>query len=161
MKNQPPGHANQHDAPRFEHVGKDPGEPTGQSGSGSVNGKDQRGIAGAETKIDDVFREKRLLDTIARHAENDGDVAAEQRQWHSEKMTVVVTARLRGGFRSGLTHLADSSTTICSLISAGRPCAARSNAAMLSSKEKFAEMSGLRSTLPDASNATAFGYTFA
>ena len=157
VEDQPPDDADEHDAAGRKDVGKDAGEPTGNRGGCAVDGEDKRGVAGGEAKVDEVFREEGLLDAVAGHAEDDGDVAAEQRERHAQEMTIWIGLRRAPRLEVGGAHAMDSSTTIWSLMSAGRLSAARSKAAMLWSNEKFAEMSGLRSTLPEASRATALG----
>ena len=53
---------------------------------------------------------------------------------------------------------AQSASLICSFTSLGRASTARSKAAMLCSKAKVSEISGLRSTLPEAISAIARSY---
>src|ERR1017187_1581873 len=162
MEQEPPGNAQQHDAARREYVGQHSGEPTGEGGGGAVDGENQCGIAGREAQVDKVLRKERLLDAVAGHAEDDGDVAAEQGERHAQNKPVFTGTSwprrfARGDSEARNTHDRDSSTAIWSLMSAGRLSAARSKAAMLCAKGKLAEISGFRSTLPEAINATACG----
>ncbi len=83
MEYKPPDDADEHDAARREDVGQHSGEPTGNCGGGAVDGEDQCGIASGEAEVDEVLRQKRLLDAITGHAEDDGDIAAEKREGHA------------------------------------------------------------------------------
>src|ERR1017187_2640245 len=161
VKYQPPANAEQHNAPRREHIGQHPRKPARERRRSAINSKNQRGVRGREAQVHQVLRQERLFNAIARHAKKNGDVAAKQGQRHAQNEPIFPRSFARGDSEARTTHDRDSSTAICSLISEGRPSAARLKAEMLCSKGKLADISGFRSTLPEAIKATACGSTLA
>src|SRR5665213_465860 len=96
MEDEPPGYTNEHDAAWLINIREYTGEPAGQSCCSSIYGEEQCGVACRKAKVDHVLREERLLNAIAGHAEDDGDIAAKQRQWHAKKVSIRLAASVSG-----------------------------------------------------------------